>query len=1047
MILMAEFFTTDGHTQIMVPLMITPFSHQASPTITGNLFSDEAGAVLYGHYKMEYLLPNGDKLRLIANHDQKTVQLMLFTYQTELIKLLPGERLSSLIADLINKVHRYRIRSASYVQPLTKEQEQKLKIASECIQNLEYLLKDERKLKVLDHVGQEALRRKAISVIEHSRDQNILLANNPLVSEGTLGDCLYNARKTAQHYVFNRAYTVSPQDQMDFSKVRKKAIEKPCLVWDSELHIGHSSKDLDDALRVISDYYQLTPAPNLNNVAANRFAQVGSFFHKLWHDGRDWINHLATGVKPQHKTVVIQRLDGVTITKITPYYRLQGLVQRGYPSLNSLIRDLIKSTAQPVHAKNLKEAQKKLNQLGHGNWALIAGSQKILIRQENRLIQLSYFIKDGQFYPLPAGQDLYTLAQISKRHLYLPERISLRIKAFLSRIPSSFVNFYQSMKRFMIHDLHQDFVNHVHATHPRIPVAPKAIESPKLKIPKHDHVVHALENHGLLKNGQTIEEFILEQINQSPYVIARAKHLPSPLTYDNPFHRGLGIIRHIANIFIDTSERNPLLGSLAMAAYFYGGSAIIAPEILKSILTKLHLKGLIAGIEPTQKLAHLLNHGVISEAISASALYWQAAVASGNLDKFFVEAINILKEDPAEIAIIAALALSFGYGLTKAIPGLGNEMGDFPYTNYAALGAKSGAAVYDTIMHPGNDWFLGTCKWLCKGTITLGKLFIAPFLEGYYYGFSNGFINGWKKSGGLFVKVSKQTIVANMDFFLTLLTIPLLELSSLLIHVPFRGITKLLTKTLSILGSITPIGDIFLAFATRTPLENLLANFRLSPLYGFKSPFAHFSNNWLFNAGINLFRLLFLPPLQLIKNLVILPLIDIFSLTIRLGITVIDPFSRMIAYSLGQVICAFGRVWDRSVGFIFSSSAKGLTIAFNWMDNIAGNIKQNLVSYIEILRRYLYQWAFAGEYRKLHAPPLKDKEYYTPRRYELFPHNDSGCLLKMLLEETSRKVELSTNPMHSKLFSPSQKQSSAYSLNSSHSSETMEEQLSGLSMV
>jgi len=164
-----------------------------------------------------------------------------------------------------------------------------------------------------------------------------------------------------------------------------------------------------------------------------------------------------------------------------------------------------------------------------------------------------------------------------------------------------------------------------------------------------------------------------------------------------------------------------MIGTLAMAAYAYGGGAIICPRRLKNVLTKLHLNALIAGIEPTQKLAHLLNHGTISEAISASVLYWQGTVTGGNLDKFFIEAINLLKDDPAEIAIIGALALSLGYGLTKIIPSLGNEMGDFPYTNYAALGGKSGAAVYDTIMHPGDDWFLGTCKWLCGIFIILVK--------------------------------------------------------------------------------------------------------------------------------------------------------------------------------------------------------------------------------------------------------------------------------------------------------------------------------------
>ncbi|MGL5743249.1 MAG: hypothetical protein ACRCXC_12310 [Legionella sp.] len=67
-----------------------------------------------------------------------------------------------------------------------------------------------------------------------------------------------------------------------------------------------------------------------------------------------------------------------------------------------------------------------------------------------------------------------------------------------------------------------------------------------------------------------------------------------------------------------------------------------------------------------------MSHGTIFEAISASVTYWQGMVAGGNLDKFFVEAINILKEDPAEIAISASLALGLGYSLTKVIPSLGN---------------------------------------------------------------------------------------------------------------------------------------------------------------------------------------------------------------------------------------------------------------------------------------------------------------------------------------------------------------------------------------
>lgn len=124
------------------------------------------------------------------------------------------------------------------------------------------------------------------------------------------------------------------------------------------MHIGHNSKDLDDALRVICDYYHLPPAANLSHVSANRFAQLAYFFSKLWRDGHDWISYMAMDAKPTHKTEVKQRLDGVSITKITPYYRLQGFQQQGYPNLNTLIAKLTRNTSEPMLVKNIKKAKK-----------------------------------------------------------------------------------------------------------------------------------------------------------------------------------------------------------------------------------------------------------------------------------------------------------------------------------------------------------------------------------------------------------------------------------------------------------------------------------------------------------------------------------------------------------------------------------------------------------------------------------------------------------------------------------------------------------------
>ncbi|WP_019217342.1 hypothetical protein [Legionella tunisiensis] len=184
-----------------------------------------------------------------------------------------------------------------------------------------------------------------------------------------------------------------------------------------------------------------------------------------------------------------------------------------------------------------------------------------------------------------------------------------------------------------------------------------------------------------------------------------------------------------------------------MAAYAYGAGAVIAPEMLTNLLTKLHMHKLISGIKPTQEFGKWMSHGAASEAVSAAVTYWQTVVVGGDLDQFFVKAATVLKEDPAEVAIIAALALSLGYGLCKTIPPLQEEMGRFPYINYAALGAKGGAAIYSTVMYPGEDWLFGSINWLLKGGLTLAKILVGPLVEGYHYGYRKGFLSGLKKAG------------------------------------------------------------------------------------------------------------------------------------------------------------------------------------------------------------------------------------------------------------------------------------------------------------
>lgn len=995
------------HTQVIIPLSVKPQKNNV-PTITGHLFSKEAGTVLYGHSSMEYLMPGGDRLRIVAKHNEKTVQLILCTHSAELIQLMPGERLSSLVANTITELNRYRIRANNYIKPLSLAQQAKLERANRGIGALIILLEQERQLDVTDYYGQEQLRIKVINLIEACRDENRLISTDPTISEGSLGTILYEAQKSARHYQFNRVYKVSPQDQMDFSRVEAADPNKsPCFVWDSEIHIGHNSDDLDNALRTICHFYHLIPAHDLNNIPANRLARVSAFMRRLWQDGTDWLNHLAEQTIPEHKSNTLIA-HGLTIHSISTYYQFKGLKQKAYVDLQQMMIELTNTDIKPQQATKISLAKQLLATRSNNHWVNITNKNLIVYRRDDKLIKLNYFVHDNKFYPLPQGQDLYTISQISKRHLYWLERFKINGRAFVSKIPEFFKTFYHASKQFII-ELHNEFDAHVHKGHPKKYIP----ETPSFTAKKRQSIHHILKKEGVLANGQTLEEFIKEQIKTNPYIIARANHPPSPPAYQNPVHRMVRVLRHLGGFFIDTGEKNPIIGTLAMAAYVYGAGAVVAPDALKALLHKLHLNGLISGIEPTQRLARLMSHGTTSEALSAAVTYWQGTVAGGNLDEFFIGAINLLKDDPAEIAIISTLALSLGYGLTRLIPILQHEIGDLPYPNYAALGGKGGAALYDTIVNPGDDWLLGTCKWFLKGVNSLSKLIIAPFVESYHYGI-NGLFSGLRKSGRLILLYSKKIIAASMDLVLMMLTIPLIELSALLIHIPFRGISNLCRKALATLGNISSIGQQLLHFSLRPTTYNFIAGFKRSPLYGFSSPLGSFSSNQWLNMLLNGLRILFIPPLQLIKNLLILPLLDLVSLTIRVLLTLINPTTRILAHALGTLLNKAGYYWDNSIGLLFSYSAIGLTLLCDWLDNRACDIKHALLMPIELSRRTLYHWAFNDDDIVLHNN-LNDVEYYlsNPERCDLIPHAEAHSLYGHLLarnKSVSREDACNNSP-------------------------------------
>jgi len=994
--------------QAIVELQVMPGLPPAMPSITGSAMSKQAGTHLPGHFPMDYQLPGGDTLRLIANHNKSVVQIFLLTHDPEKLRNMPGKRPASLVANTIASLNRYLIRSDSYNEARSEEQQAKYDATRKAAQALSAVLGEERNLSSTDWADQERLRSKVIAIVEKCRDKNRLIANNPVISEGALGDLLYDLKQEIQHYEFNRVYPVSKLDQLDFSEVAaKRSEQQPCFVWDSDIHIGGDELALKDCLRVICQTYGLDPGKALTNVVANRFERLGRFFHQLWQDAIAWGKYLTQPKKPEQSHRVEKLAKDITGIDVTPYYSFSGSSQDKHDSLQDMVASRAQQSVTGYEADDVEQAKAMLSHAAHGRWVKIRDKNQLIARLNDELISLRYAENNGQFFLLPNGDDLEKLSQISKKPLFLFEKIHLGLRALFTRIPAFFKNFYLNLRHAITVELPGDWNRHIHGNHhvpkPMMPNRPSETEQSKAQISL-DSLHDVLVGQGLMSSGQTLEDFVRHHLSESQYVIAREQHPPGPVAYSNPLHRTLDVTRHFAAFFVDTSEKNPIIGTLAMAAYFYGAGAVITPKLLMAVLTKLHMNGLIAGIVPTQDLGKWMSNGMMSEAIASAMTYWQGVITVGYLDDFFIQAVTILRDDPVEVAAAVVLAISLGYGLCQAIPVLQEEMGRFPWINYAFLGAKTLSLPYDTLAHPGDDWLLGTLKWIMRFGLVVAKVLAGPLIEGYRYGYEDGFLPGLRKSGNLLVKSLKQTLAAVTDLALSIATIPFLEFSGMMIHVPFRGVTNAISRTLGALGHWQPLGRILLAFSNRSSRMNYMSSYHRSQLYGFTSPFQTWvEDNRLLNGLANAAMLPILPTFQLVKNFLILPLAEITSISLRLTAFIVDPLSRFIAYAAGNALVASGYIWDNTVGILLRTAAEGVTLSSNWLDSKADAAKQASLEKIQVARRAAQHWAFAEEDKASHQVN-QDDDYFLdkPVRLEQLPHrhgDSTSCLLSALLHQ------------------------------------------------
>lgn len=904
--------------------------------------------------RLTYLLPGQDRLIIDYHPLDDKIALELYTQDPEKLRLLPGQRPASLIANTMSQLHAYQLQSLAYPRPLNQTQVKKYQLVEQTLAHLAPLLKRERDLSPQDYPAQEGLRQQVIRLIEDLRDENRLLALNPLVSEGSLGKMLYDIKQSVQHYQFNRQFAVTRADQQNY--VADPEHQRTYL-WRSRDHLDSSPKALEGCLQEIMRLYQLNPPHAWLNRPGNRIRQIEATATRLWHKLQSMADSLANPAAPdgKPKAALYETASEYAAEQIN----FHGLPQQAYPSLAAMVSGYFTSPSEPLSGRCIEEAWQKLSQDGPNGWAIVPSQSLLLIKKKGHLFQVRYFQQDGAYIPKPHSRDLWHLCEMPPQNLGRWQRWTQQASQLWQGTRSWYQYNQQRLGNYIQQALYQPYMAQVHEGHDR----PEPTTPPPLD---RETITRLLQEKNLLAPGESLESFIQRQLGSAPQLV-QADHQPSPPPYINPAHWSVNMLRHFGGYFVDISERNPILGTMALAAYLYGGTAIIAPHTLSALLTKLHLKGLISTIESTKFIAQLMSHGKGAEALSAAITYWQAIIISGNLDTFAINSVEVLQDHPVELALALALALTLGFALCQGIPGLRKEMGLIPLPNYLATGAKAMAAGYDTIAHPGEDWLLGTGKWLLLSVARFGQILTAPLVEAAIYGIRQGLWSGIKKSSWLGFQTCRQAGVGIVDFSLLIPLFFMQEVAGLLIHVPFRGLTNMTSRLLAIAGSLQEIGRGLLDLHHDCRRRHWLQGFRISPLYGFsprrQSP-AHASwRQQAMDRGFNLLRI----PFDLAKNLLILPLSDLASLTLRLTLQVLTLGLSVLAAVLGLTLINFGVIWDNSTGQILRNLAAYLTKGANFIDHAAGSIKQWLVSEIEVMRRTLYQWAFADADRQVHA--------------------------------------------------------------------------------
>jgi len=223
-----------------------------------------------------------------------------------------------------------------------------------------------------------------------------------------------------------------------------------------------------------------------------------------------------------------------------------------------------------------------------------------------------------------------------------------------------------------------------------------------------------------------------------------------------------------------------------------------------------------------------------------------------------------------------------------------------------------------------------------------------------------------------------------------------------LIHVPFRGVLKVITKTLATLGNLKPLGEVFIQFGLRETSWDYISGFRLSPLFSFTNPLRKKSDNIIINSILCILSFVVIFPLELVKNFVILPITETFALATRITITTLfNPLSRLLSLAAGSLIKVVGIITDKTIGVPLKAASSKLLIAGDTIDSNAGKVKRLYLSAVNKVKLKLRLWAYPAPNNAINSRNNEEKYFTEPFNYEA----NLGKNKKSALEEIISSVQ------------------------------------------